>query len=146
MSDFVNKTKATELENKILDIRSLATKTATTVVENKTPSVSSLVKKTDYSTKISELEKKLTDHNHEKYITTPEFNTLAAHVFNARLAQANLITKTDFDTKLSNLKRKTTSNKSRHLLVKNELKKLKTFDSSYFMAKVILKKMVHKSI
>ena len=31
---------------------------------------------------------------------TPEFNTLAANVFNARLAQANLITKTDFDAKL----------------------------------------------
>ena len=33
---------------------------------------------------MSELEKKLTDHNHDKYITTPEFNTLAASVFNAR--------------------------------------------------------------
>ena len=31
--------------------------------------------------------KKLTDHNHDKYITTPKFNTLAADVFNARLAQ-----------------------------------------------------------
>ena len=29
---------------------------------------------------------KLTDHNHDKYITTPELNTLAADVFNARLA------------------------------------------------------------
>ena len=36
-----------------------------------------------------------------KYIDTPEFNKLAADVFNARLAQANLITKTDFDAKLS---------------------------------------------
>ena len=36
-----------------------------------------------------------------KYIDTPEFNRLAADVFNARLAQANLITKTDFDAKLS---------------------------------------------
>ena len=61
-------------------------------MENKIPSVSSLVKKTDYATKISELEKKLIDHNYGKYITTPEFNTLAA-VFNARLAQAKLITK-----------------------------------------------------
>ena len=52
------------------------------------------------------LKKKLTDHNHDKYITTPEFNTLAANVFNARLAQANLITKTDFDAKLSSLNRK----------------------------------------
>ena len=58
---------------------------------------------TNYDTKISELEKKLTDHNHDKYITTPEFNTLAAEVFNARLAQTNLITKTDFDTILSSL-------------------------------------------
>ena len=62
-----------------------------------------VVKKIDCDTKISELEKKLTDHNHEKYITTPEFNTLAASVFNARLAQANLITKTDFEAKRSSL-------------------------------------------
>ena len=62
-------------------------------MENKIPSVSSLVKKTDYATKISELEKKLIDHNYGKYITTPEFNTLAAYVFNARLAEAKLITK-----------------------------------------------------
>ena len=100
VTDFVKKTKLTELENKIPDVSSLATKTALTAVENKIPDVSSLVKKTNYDTKISELEKKLTDHNHDKYITTPEFNTLAADVFNARLAQANLITKTDFDAKL----------------------------------------------
>ena len=43
------------------------------------------------------LEKKLTNHNHDQYITTPEFNTLATSVFKARLAQANLITKTEFD-------------------------------------------------
>ena len=57
-------------------------------VENKIPDVSSWVKKTNYDTKINELEKKLTDHNHDKYITTPEFNTMAASVFDARLAQA----------------------------------------------------------
>ena len=33
-------------------------------------------------TKNSELEKKLADHNHDKYITTREFNPLAASVFN----------------------------------------------------------------
>ena len=96
-------------------------------MENKIPSVSNLVKKTDYGTKISELEKKLTDHDHDKYIATLEFNTLAADVFNARLAQANLITKTDFDAKFSSLNRKIASNKSKNLLVENELKKLKTF-------------------
>ena len=80
--------KTIELENKIPNVCSLATKTGLTVVENIIPNVSSLVKKTNYDRKISELEKKLTYHNHGRYITNPEFNTLAADVFNARLAQA----------------------------------------------------------
>ena len=54
----------------------------------------------DYNTKISEIENKDSDHHHDKYITTPEFNILAARVFNARLAQADLVTKTDFDVRL----------------------------------------------
>ena len=135
VTDFVKKTKFTELTNKIPDVISLATKTALTAVENKIPDVRSLVKKTDYNTKISEIEGKLTDYNHDEYITTPEFNTLATSVFNARLAQGNLITKTDFDAKLSSLNRKITSNKTKHLLVENEFKKLKTFDLSYFRGK-----------
>ena len=85
-------------------------------------------KKTDYDTKITEIEKKLTNNNHDKYIATPEFNTLTANVFDARLAQANLITKIDFNAKLSSLNRK-------QLLVENELQKLKTFDWSYFRGK-----------
>ena len=104
-------------------------------MENKMPSVSNLVKKADYDTKISELEKKITDYNHNKYITTPEINTLTASIFNARLVQEHLITKTDFDAKLSSLNRKITANKTKHLLVENELKKLKTFDSSYIIDK-----------
>ena len=65
--------------------------------------------------KIGDLEKKITDHNHDKYITTSKSNTLAARVFNK-------ISKSKF-------------NKTKHLLVENELKKLKTFDSSYFIGK-----------
>ena len=80
-------TKITELENKIPDISNLATKTALTAIENKIPSVSNLVKKTDYNTKVTEIENKLNNHNHDKYITTPEFNTLAADFFKARLAR-----------------------------------------------------------
>ena len=67
-------TKITDLENKILDVSNLATKTALTTVENKIPSVSNLVNKTDYNTKLAEIENKIKDHNHDKYITTPEFN------------------------------------------------------------------------
>ena len=35
--------------------------------------------KTDYNTKINEIEKKLTDHDHGKYIATPEFNKISAY-------------------------------------------------------------------
>ena len=84
---------------------------------------------------MTEIEKKLTDHNHDKYITTPEFNTLAADIFNARLAQTNLTAKTDFDDKLSSLNWKALANKSKHLHVENELKKLKRFDLFYFRGK-----------
>ena len=66
----------------------------------KPPCVSSLLNKTDYNTKITEIENKLNNHNHDKYITTPEFNTLAVDVFNARLARANLVIKTNFDANL----------------------------------------------
>ena len=73
--------------------------------------------KTDYNTKVTEIEKKLNNHNHDKYIDTSEFN------------------KTDFDAKLSNLNRKITQNKSKHLFAENELNKLKTFGSNYFIGK-----------
>ena len=120
VTDFVKKTNFTELENKIPDVSSLATKTALTTVENKIPSLSNLVNKTSYNTKITEIENKLTDHNHDQYIYTSDFNKLDADVFNVRLAQANLILKTDFNAKLSSLNRKITKNHSKHLFDENE--------------------------
>ena len=74
------------------------------------------------------LEKKRTDHKHDRYITTPEFNKLTVENFDRRLKQANLVTKADFEAKLSSRNRKITSNKTKHLVTENELKKLKTFD------------------
>ena len=58
--------KITEIEGKIPSITGLATNSALTTVENKIPGVSSLVKKTDYDTKLSETEKKIIDHDHDK--------------------------------------------------------------------------------
>ena len=75
------------------------------------------MKNIDYNRKISEIEKKISDHNHDKYITTSEFNNLTTENFNARLAQANLVTKT------------------KHLLVGNDLRNLKKFDAAYFRGK-----------
>ena len=85
--------KITEIENKIPSITELATNLALTAVENKIPNVSNLATKTDHNTKITEIEKKVSDHNHDKYITTPEFNKLTTKNLKARLAQANLIKK-----------------------------------------------------
>ena len=55
-----------------------------------------MVKKTDYNTNITEIKNKPTDHNHDKYITNPEFNRLAAENFAARLRQGNVVTMTEF--------------------------------------------------
>ena len=55
---------------------------------------------------------KITDHNHDKYISTPEFNKLTSENFAARLTQANLaskseianfLNKTDFHNKLKDV-------------------------------------------
>ena len=86
------------------------------------------------------MKKKITNHDHDKYITTSEFNTLAVRAFNAR----NLIIKTDFDTRLQSLNKRITSNKIKHLLIENELKK--KFMQSILEAKIILMVMALKII
>ena len=78
------------------------------------------MKKTDYDIKVSKIENKITNNNHDKYITTPEFNTLATGIFTIRLAPADLVTKSDFDNKLQSRSKRITSNKTKHLLVENE--------------------------
>ena len=128
--------KVTEIEGKIPSISGLATNSALTAVENKIPDVSSLVKKTDYNTKISEIVNKVNDRDHYKYITSPEFNTMASDVFNARLAEhTDLIRKQEFDFKLKDISNTVTKNKTKHLLVENELKKLQKFDAAHFRGK-----------
>ena len=115
-------TDKTELENKIPGISNLATKTALTAVENKIPSAINLVKKRDYTTKITDIENKLNNHNHDKYIGTSEFNKLAADVFN-EISMLNCQILTE---KLLKINRN---------ILENELNKLKTFDSGYFVGK-----------
>ena len=81
-------------------------------------------KKTDYNTKISEIQNNITTgHDHDKSITTQEFNKLTSENFTARLKQAslanrndivNFVKMTDFENKLKNVR----SNKNN--LNKNE--------------------------
>ena len=97
------------------------------------PSVTNLVEKSNYNTKINEIEKKITDHNHDKYITTPEFNKLASEKYSARLKEVNLasksdivdlLKKTDFNNKLLGFNKRINSNKTKHVVVENELNEL----------------------
>ena len=125
--------KINEVKGEIPSITNLATKDAVKASENKVTSVTSLIKKTDYNTKTDEIEKKITDHSHEIYIATPEFNEFTAESFDLRLKQANLINKRNFANKLSSFNKRINWNKTKHVLVKHELKKLKTFDSGIFI-------------
>ena len=60
-----------------------------------TTDTSELVKKPDYDTKANEIENRITNHNHDEYINTQEFNKLTSDNFAAKLAQANLASKND---------------------------------------------------
>ena len=42
---------------------------------------------TDYDAKILDIENKVTNHDHDKYITTSEFNKLTTENFKARLVE-----------------------------------------------------------
>ena len=75
-------------------------------------------KKTDYNTKISEIENKVTNHDHDEYNTTSEFNKLTVENFKARSAQPNLVTKTNLDAKMISLNKKITQIKQDSYLLK----------------------------
>ena len=105
ISGLATKTALTAVENKIPDISNLATKTALTNLSNTVPDINTLIKKSDYDTKIAEIE--------SKYVSNTGFDS--------KLAQANVITKRNFDAKIIN--------------VKNNIKKLQTFNSGCFRGK-----------
>ena len=85
-----------KFKSEILNITNLAPASALTAVENKIPDVSDLVQKSDYNTKINEVKKKISDHDHNnKYVTTPEFKKLTPEGFAEKLKQANLASKSD---------------------------------------------------
>ena len=71
---------------------------------------------------------------------------VTAEVLTARLAQANLITKKDFDTKLIFFNRKINSSKTKHVLAENELKHKQHLIQAILKVKIILKKMVLKTV
>ena len=72
--------KINEVQDEIPTITNFVPTTALTTIKNKIPNVTNLVKKLTITQKLVKLKKKITDHVHDKYITTPEFNTLTAEI------------------------------------------------------------------
>ena len=123
--------KINKIEKKIPDISGLATKSSVTrliteqedytdKVKKKIPDVSGLVSKTE----LTAVENKI-----------PDVSGLAAAsaltaVENKIPDITSLITKTDFDAKLKNISDRVTNNKSKNVLLDNELKKLKAIVDS----------------
>ena len=89
------------------------------------------------STKISEVENKIA--NHDKYITTPEFNKLTSEHFTARLKQTDLVTKSDFDERLTSINKRITSNKTKYLNLQKKLKSLISKDYEFFLSRIYFK-------
>ena len=122
----VKKSASTAVENKIPDVSGLATTSALTAVENEIPDVSSFVKKRDFNCKITEVEGKISS------ISGLVTNSTLTAVENKIPDITSLVTKIDFDAKLKAISHRVTKNKSKDLLLDNELKKLKAFDTDYF--------------
>ena len=88
-----------------------------------------MVKKTDFNSKIREVESTIPS------ITALTTNSALTAVGNKIPDVTNLVTKTDYDAGLQKISDRVTSNKSKHLLVENELKKFEEFDAAYFRSK-----------
>ena len=88
-----------------------------------------MVKKTDFNSMITEVEGKIPS------ISGLATSSALTAVENKIPDVSSLITKTDFDSKLKAISDRATKNKSKHLLVEDKLKKLKTFDTDYFVSK-----------
>ena len=142
-SKFVSRTKFTtdtntlddkidKAEKKIPDISGLLTKSSVTrliteqddytdKVKKKIPDISGLTSKTE----LTAVENKISDVS--GLATASALTTVENKIPDI----TSLITKTDFDTKLKNISDRVTNNKSKDMLLDNELKKLKTcVDSS----------------
>ena len=141
-SGFVTRTKFTTDTNalddkidkvgkKIRDISGSATKSSVTrliteqvdytdKVKKKTPDISGLASKTE----LTDVENKIPDVS--GLATAPALTAVENKIPDI----TSLITKTDFDTKLKNISDRVTNNKSKNLLLDNELKRLKTLVGS----------------
>ena len=123
--------KIDKVEKKIPDISGLATKSSVTRLiteqedytdkfKKKIPDISGLASKTE----LADVENKIPDVSS---LVTASLLTAAENKIPDIIS---LIAKTDFDAKLKNISDRVTNNKSKDLLLDNELKKLKTLVGS----------------
>ena len=90
------------------------------VNNNKTIDASKLVKKADNNTKVNGIENKIIDHNHDKYILLLKNLKNIANFAN-KDDIVDFVKETDFGNKLISSNKRINSNKTKHILVENEL-------------------------
>ena len=88
-----------------------------------------MVKKTDFNTKVNVIEGKIPS------ITGLATNSELSAVKNEIPDVTSLVEKTNLNAEFKKVSDRITSNKSRHLQIENEVKKLKKFDAAYFRVK-----------
>ena len=124
--------KITEVENKITDIKNLASKTEVTAVENEIPNVSNLVTKTDYAREINKIK--------NDYVTNAALD--ARH--------KDLLQKATFGSELKKVDDKASANNSDVLSYEHKLKQRENTihdlerNASYFVM-VVCKIILHFS-
>ena len=117
-TDFVKKTKyEKDGSDKIIKI------------DKKVSDVSDFIKKTDFNAKVTEIVGKIPS------ISGLATNSELTAVENKILDVSGLVKQTNLDTELKKISDRFASNKSRHLQIGNELKKLQKFDAAYFRGK-----------
>ena len=83
----ISNAEINEVKGEIPNITNLTTTSGLIIIDMKVTSISNFVKKSN--TKINEVEKKITDDNHDKYINTLEFNKFTKENSDLRLKQEN---------------------------------------------------------
>ena len=83
----ISNAEINEVKGEIPNITNLTTTSGLIIIDMKVTSISNFVKKSN--TKINEVEKKITDDNHDKYINTLEFTEFTKENSDLRLKREN---------------------------------------------------------
>ena len=118
------------IDGEMSSIAGLATVASPSTVDNKVPDISNLVRTTDYDTKVLDID--------PKYVTTPDRNKCTKNKLDARIENKKVVNESGISLFINN---SDLNEKIRTLPIKaelgtkqDEIVKLQTYDSSFFLS------------